>query len=113
MNETNISLPVRIMKMFIPVIAYCFFVCINFCARNPVVRSKPERTDNQKADGCRGIWFELNQKYEYANKNSVGLGTFTSDHIPKAVYCREVDKTFFVYGGTTDSTERHVLCMVV
>jgi len=67
---------------------------------------------NQKIDGYRGIWFELNQKYEYGDKYSGGLGTYTAKHIPLAIYAAEVDKTFFVYGGTTQQEEKHLLCMV-
>lgn len=67
---------------------------------------------NTKIDGYRGIWFELNQKYEYGDKYSGGLGTYTAKHIPLAIYSAKADKTFFVYGGTTKKNERHLLCMV-
>ncbi|MCB0665887.1 MAG: BNR-4 repeat-containing protein [Saprospiraceae bacterium] len=66
----------------------------------------------QKIDGYRGIWFELNQKFPYGDKYSGGLGTYTAKHIPLAIYAPEVDKTFFVYGGTTDEDHRHLLCMI-
>lgn len=68
--------------------------------------------NNTKLDGYRGIWFELNQKYEYGDKYSGALATYTADHIPMAIYASEVDKTFFVYGGTTSAEERHLLCMI-
>ena len=68
--------------------------------------------NNKKIDGYRGIWFELNQKYEYGDKYSGGLGTYTADHIPMAVYSPEVNKTFFVYGGTTKKDEKYLLCMI-
>ena len=67
--------------------------------------------NNTKADGYRGIWFELNQKYEYGDKYSGGLGTYTAKHVPLAIYAPEVDKTFFVYGGTTGVEEKYLLCM--
>ncbi len=67
---------------------------------------------NQNLDGYRGIWFELNQKYDYGDKYSGGLGTYTAKHIPLAIYAPEVNKTFFVYGGTTKKDERHLLGMV-
>ena len=67
---------------------------------------------NQKVDGYRGIWFELNQKFPYGDKYSGGLGTYTAKHIPLAIYSPEANKTFFVYGGTTQKDERHLLCMV-
>jgi len=68
--------------------------------------------DNQKIDGYRGIWFELNQKYGHGDKYSGGLGTYTAKHIPLAIYAPAVDKTFFVYGGTTGRDQRHLLCMI-
>ena len=68
--------------------------------------------NNTKIDGYRGIWFELNQKYEYGDKYSGALGTYTAKHVPLAVYAPEVDKTFFVYGGTTVDTAKYLLCMI-
>ena len=68
--------------------------------------------NNQKINGYRGIWFELNQKYEHGDKYSGGLGTYTAKHIPLAIYAPEVDKTFFVYGGTIDRDQKHLLCMI-
>lgn len=67
---------------------------------------------NTQVDGYRGIWFELNQKYAYGDKYSGGLGTYTAKHIPLAIYAPEVDKTFFVYGGTIDVEQKHLLCMI-
>lgn len=66
---------------------------------------------NQKIKGYRGIWFELNQKSEYGDKYSGGLGTYTAKHMPLAIYAPEVDQTFFVYGGTTRENQKHLLCM--
>ncbi|MBN1394602.1 MAG: BNR-4 repeat-containing protein [Pirellulales bacterium] len=57
---------------------------------------------NPKDDGYRGIWFTLGTKRtinEYGDKYSGGLGTYTANHVPMAVYAKEVEKTFFVYGG--------------
>ncbi|MCL4216732.1 MAG: BNR-4 repeat-containing protein [Candidatus Hydrogenedentes bacterium] len=56
----------------------------------------------QKDDGYRGIWY-ANQKTddEYAYKYSGGLGTYCAKHIPHAIYAPQVNKTFFVYGGTS------------
>ncbi len=67
---------------------------------------------NSKTDGYRGIWFELNQKFEYGDKYSGGLGTYTAKHVPLAIYSAEVDKTFFVFGGTLSEDKRHLLCMI-
>ncbi len=68
--------------------------------------------NNQKVNGYRGIWFELNQKFELGDKYSGGLGTYTAKHIPLAIYAPAVDKTFFVYGGTIDRDQKHLLCMI-
>ena len=53
-------------------------------------------------DGYRGIWY-YNQptRDEYKFKYSGGFATYPQQHAPIAIYCKEVDKTFFVYGGTT------------
>lgn len=65
-----------------------------------------------RADGYKGIWFELGQKSYYGDKYSGGLGTYTAKHRPMAIYDSVSNKTFFVYGGTTAVSQRHLLCMV-
>ncbi len=57
-------------------------------------------TINDKDSGYRGIWY-MNQPSgdEYVYKYSGGLGTYCAKHKPFAVYCPQVDKTFFCYGG--------------
>ncbi len=67
-------------------------------------------TDSRKDDGYRGIWFTLGQFLEYGDKYSGGLGTYTAKHVPLAVHAPEVNKTFFVYGGSK-AGKRHLLCM--
>jgi hypothetical protein len=67
---------------------------------------------NLRADGYKGIWFTLGQVSEYGDKYSGGLGTYTADHVPIAVYSSWAKKTFFVYGGTTKAAERHLLIMI-
>jgi len=67
---------------------------------------------NTKINGYKGIWFELNQKYEYGDKYSGALGTYTAKHVPLAIYSPEVDKTFFVFGGTLSEDKRYLLCMI-
>ena len=51
--------------------------------------------------GFRGIWYFIKQRgggpYKY--KYSGGLGTYTQQLSPIAVYAPAVNKTFFVYGG--------------
>jgi len=74
--------------------------------------AKGQSLNNTKFDGYRGIWFELNQKYEYGDKYSGALGTYTAKHVPLAIYSPEADKTFFVYGGTKAEDERYLLCMI-
>ena len=69
-------------------------------------------SQQNKANGYKGIWFTLGQLTEYGDKYSGGLGTYTANHIPVAIYAPEVKKTFFVYGGTTSKDERHLLIMI-
>lgn len=71
-----------------------------------------QESSNSKVDGYKGIWFELNQKYHHGDKYSGALGTYTAKHIPLAIYAKEVDKTYFVYGGTRAEDERYLLCMI-
>ena len=86
------------MKSLLAVLCGCMLVsCQSEVARVP---------------GYRGIWFSLGQYSEYGDKYSGGLGTYTAKHHPLAIYAPEVDKTFFVYGGTTEANERHLLAMV-
>ncbi len=70
-------------------------------------------TLNQKADGYRGIWY-MNQPSndEYVYKYSGGLGTYCAKHHPFAIYCKEVNKTFFCYGGGKPDDDRALLHMV-
>ncbi len=53
-------------------------------------------------DGFRGIWY-YNQPTgdEYKYKYSGGFATYPYQQGPIAIYSRTVNKTFFVYGGTT------------
>jgi hypothetical protein len=67
---------------------------------------------NKRADGYKGIWFTLGQFTQYGDKYSGGLGTYTSSHVPIAIYAKAVNKTFFVYGGTTGEKDRHLLIML-
>jgi len=53
-------------------------------------------------DGYRGIWYSNEAtRDEYVYKYSGGLATYPQQHAPIAIYRPEVQKTFFVYGGTT------------
>ncbi|SOE19688.1 BNR repeat-containing family member [Spirosomataceae bacterium TFI 002] len=80
-----------------------------FCS---CIISFAQKLNNEKIDGYKGIWFELGQKYEFGDKYSGGLGTYTAKHVPLAVYSKTVDKTFFVYGGTSNGEKRHLLAMI-
>ena len=76
-------------------------------------REAASPTLNKTADGYRGIWY-ANQKSndEYVYKYSGGLGTYCAKHDPFAVYCPEVHKTFFCYGGVPADDNRRLLHMV-
>jgi hypothetical protein len=75
--------------------------------------STPVLTLNAKDTGYRGIWY-MNQPSgdEYVYKYSGGLGTYCANHQPFAVYCDQVEKTFFCYGGTTTDSNRKLLHIV-
>jgi len=82
------------------------------CALLGSAYAQTEGLNNTKINGYQGIWFELKQKSAFGDKYSGGLGTYTAKHCPLAIYCALVDRTFFVFGGTTHKDERHLLCMV-
>ena len=73
---------------------------------------EPGALNNTKVDGFRPIWFDLGQRSEYGSKYCGAFGTYTMKHRPLAVYSPEVDRTFFVFGGTTAEDEKHLLCMI-
>jgi len=57
------------------------------------------------AEGFHGIWYSVGPSGdEYAYKYSGGLGTYTHQTSPLAIYAAQVDRTFFVYGGTDGSS---------
>lgn len=71
----------------------------------------PPVVDRTKVNGYMGIWFELGQKSTYGDKYSGGLGTYTANHSPLAVYSPVANKTFFTYGGTSGPSDRRLLVM--
>ncbi len=77
-----------------------------------VMVGRGQSQENKRMSGYRPIWFELNQKYEYGDKYSGALGTYTAKHHPLAIYSEAVDKTFFVYGGTKSPESKYLLCMI-
>ena len=90
----------------------------NFCILTSFVLlfllliSSSSPAQNPTTNGYKAIWFTLGQYSDYGDKYSGGLGTYTADHIPVAVYSPEAKKTYFIYGGTTAPYERHLLIMV-
>ncbi len=65
----------------------------------------------RRIPGYRAIWFDLGQRTEYGSKYSGPLATYTSNHTPLAIHAPQVQRTFFVYGGTPAADQRHLLCM--
>lgn len=74
---------------------------------------EPEVLINQKDEGYRGIWY-MNQPSndEYVYKYSGGMGTYCANHNPHSWYVKEVNKTFFTYGGTTKDSNTRLVHMV-
>ena len=66
---------------------------------------------NTKINGYKGLWFNTRQFSDYGYDLSGGVATYNSQYRPVAIYSSEVKKTFFVYGGTSSSDERHLLIM--
>lgn len=66
----------------------------------------------ETVNGYRGIWFDLGQATSYGSKYCGGLGTYTMKHIPMAIYSPEVDRTYFVYGGTPSVDKKYLQCMI-
>ena len=113
----------------------CFTLVASVISSNCRAQDQAEQTETRESGtrtvgGYKGIWFTLGQFYgkgtgehaysnpsrepvfPYGDKYSGGLGTYTAKHTPLAIYCEAVEKTFFVYGGTTGPNQRHLLCMV-
>ena len=88
-----------------------FAICLLLAAWN-LPAQEPGALNNTKVNGFRPIWFDLGQKSEYGSKYIGAFGTYTMKHRPLAIYSAEVDKTFFVFGGTTEENQRHLLCMI-
>ncbi len=64
--------------------------------------------DLPKDTGYRGIWYQIaaNGKPKYSG----GFATYPQQIRPFAIYRKEVNKTFFVYGGRP--ADKHALHMV-
>lgn len=96
------------MPVRFPTIALCGLLAL---AAAPVF-SMNTPAPVSSADGYRGIWYALGFKFEYGDKYSGGLGTYTSNHQPMAEYAPAVNKTFFTYGGTPSADKRELAIMV-
>lgn len=97
-----------ISEKYIKLLWSCIFALMLF----PIDLNAQNSTSDSLINGFKGIWFELGQIYEYGDKYSGGLGTYTAKHRPMAIYDKASNRTYFVYGGTTSAEERHLLCMI-
>jgi len=70
------------------------------------------QAQNLKADGYMGLWTRSPQMYNGRYLYMGGLGTFSSQLRPMAVYSPEFRKTFFVYSGTSSPETSHLQIMV-
>ncbi len=95
-------------QKYVSIFWSCTFALLLFSIDLNAQKRAPDFSYN----GFKGIWFELGQKYEYGDKYSGGLGTYTAKHRPMAIYDKGSNRTYFVYGGTTSADERHLLCMI-
>jgi hypothetical protein len=86
--------------------------CLSFVCLLISLAPEIAGAQNSRANGYKGIWFTLGQFSEHGDKYSGGLGTYTANHIPVAIYAPAVKKTFFVYGGTTQPDQKHLLIML-
>lgn len=123
----------RVMLCQVVILAFTCFVieCLaSTTVYSQAVLASDSTSSVRRVDGYRGIWFSLGQYYApgkgkepyakasrqpvfpYGDKYSGGLGTYTAKHTPLAIYSKRANKTFFVFGGTTNADARHLLCMI-
>ena len=88
---------------------YLSFLLVLVCI---LLLEQPLSAQNKRLDGYRGIWFTLGQRSYFGDKYSGGLGTYTANHMPTAVYDRHSQRTYFVYGGSRKDGERHLYIMI-
>ena len=63
-------------------------------------------------NGFHGIWYSVGPSNDqYAYKYSGGLGTYTHQTSPLAIYVSKVERTFFVYGGTSGIDNSLINCI--
>jgi len=70
------------------------------------------KCQNEKAEGYKGLWSAAGRPGEYGYRYSGGLGTSSAQHNPVAIYSSAAQKTYFVYGGTSDEENSHLQIMV-
>jgi hypothetical protein len=98
------------LRQFLTYLTSLTFLTIPALAQNTDGKFSEAEIVMKKADGFRGIWY-MNQPSndEYVYKYSGGLAVYPANHRPFAIYARQVDKTFFCFGGTdsANSTLMH------
>lgn len=67
---------------------------------------------NPKSQGYMGLWSRSEKSPEYGYRYSGGLGTFTSQHRPMAIYSAKMARTYFLYSGTRAPDESHLQIMI-
>jgi hypothetical protein len=67
---------------------------------------------NARASGYKGLWAKSGPLLEYGFKYSGGMGTFSTQHKPLAIYSPRSEKTYFVYTGTTNPDSSHLQIML-
>ncbi len=106
----------RIIWSGLAAVACFFFVMEGVAQDSPSTSPKFESVivKTERVDGYRGIWYS-NQRADdqYRYKYSGGLGTYCAKHRYHAQYAPEVNKTFFVYGGTKGVNEPNALLIMV
>ncbi|MEY4884910.1 MAG: hypothetical protein RL151_219 [Bacteroidota bacterium] len=88
---------------------YLTILLVSVCI---LLLEQPLSAQNERLDGYRGIWFTLGQRSSFGDKYSGGLGTYTANHMPTAIYDRQSQRTYFVYGGSRKEGERHLYIMI-
>ncbi len=59
-----------------------------------------------------GLWSRSEKSPEYGYQFSGGLGTFSSQHRPMAIYSAKMDRTYFLFSGTRAPDESHLQIII-
>src|SRR4051794_17579534 len=84
-------------------------ILVGFLALVILAQRVGAQTTLPTAGGYRGIWYKISAGKEI--KYSGGFATYPQQIRPLAIYRKEVNKTFFCYGGT-DQKNSTLLHMV-